>query len=207
MDEVFGRDRIGPPGCGLKDATYVPPPADEMTACLDALERFLDYNTMPPLIHAALAHTQFEATREQHYAHLLAVTREGAWSRWLMYFLRGVRQQADDAIRRIQDIDGLVWDWRVRLAGVQSGRPEMVLLLFAGNPLWTVGGISKELGVAYTTAKRAIDRLEAAGIVSLVRAAKRNRVYCALEMLNVLEASSALGRPASKNNATLGEYM
>ena len=69
------------------------------------------------------------------------------------------------------------------------------------------GRISKELGVAYTTAKRAIDRLETAGIVSLVRAAKRNRVYCALEMLNVLEASSALGRPASKNNATLGEYM
>ena len=170
---------IGPPGCGLKDATYVPPPADEMTGCLDALERFLHDDTMPPLIHAAFAHAQFEAihpfldgngrigrllitllivqrdvlpspllylsayfeaTREQYYAHLLAVTREGAWDRWLMYFLRGVQQQADDAMRRIQDIDGLVEDWRGRLAGVQSGRPEMVLRLFAGNPLWTVGG-------------------------------------------------------------------
>ena len=161
--------------------------------------------TIPsPLLYLS---AYFETTREQYYAHLLAVTREGAWDRWLMYFLRGVRQQADDAIRRIQDIDGLVEDWRGRLAGVQSGRPEMVLRLFAGNPLWTVGGISKDLGVAYTTAKRAIDRLEAAGIVSLVRAAKRNRVYCALEMLNVLEASSALGRPASKTSAALGEYM
>ena len=32
---------IGPPGCSLTDASHVPPPADELMACLDALERFL----------------------------------------------------------------------------------------------------------------------------------------------------------------------
>ena len=67
--------------------------------------------------------------------------------------------------------------WREALTGVQSGRPEQVLRLFVGNPFRTVSGVAKELDVAYTTARRAIDRLEEAGIVSLVGAARRNRVY------------------------------
>lgn len=59
-----------------------------------------------------------------------------------------------------------------------------------------MGGIAKELGVAYTTARRVIDRLKAVSIVSLVGVAKGNRVYCAQEMLEVLEAPHAAGRTA-----------
>lgn len=117
--------------------------------CLGALERFLRDDTLPPLVHAGLAHTQceaihlfldghgrvgrllitlllvqreilpspplylsayFGATREEYYAHLLAVTREGAWKRWPAYFLRGVQIQAEDAIERMGEIDGLFED-------------------------------------------------------------------------------------------------
>ena len=95
-------------------------------------ERFLHDDTLPPLVHAGLAHAQFEAihpfldgngrvgrllitlllvereilpspllylsayfesSREDYYAHLLAVTQEGAWERWLAYFLRGVQSR------------------------------------------------------------------------------------------------------------------
>ena len=52
---------IGPAGCTLNDATYVPPPPSELMACLDAWERFLYDDALPPLVHAALAHSQFEA--------------------------------------------------------------------------------------------------------------------------------------------------
>ena len=201
---------------------------------------FLNDDSLPPLVHAGLAHAQFEAihpfldgngrvgrllitlllvereilpspllylsayfeaSREEYYAHLLAVTQEGAWERWLSYFLRGVQVQAEDAINRMEEIDGLFEDWREALAGVQSGRPEEVLRLFIGNPFWTAGGIAEELGVAYTTARRAIERLEAAGIVSLVGEAKRNRVYCAQEMLDVLQAPRASGRSARQDTS------
>ena len=218
---------IGPPGCGLNDARYVPPPPDELMGCLDDLELFLHEEALPTLVHAGLTHAQFEAihpfldgngrvgrllitlllvgrgilpspllylsayfeaTREEYYACLLAVTQEGAWETWLIYFLRGVRAQAEDALARIQRIDDLLVRWREQLVGAQAGRPEQVLGLFVENPFWTVGGLAKALNVAYTTARRAVDRLEAAGIVSLVGAAKRNRVYCARAMLEVLEA-------------------
>lgn len=53
---------IGPPRSTPETATYVPPPVDEMTAALDAWERFLhDRDRLPDLIQCALMHEQFEA--------------------------------------------------------------------------------------------------------------------------------------------------
>ncbi|MBS1790879.1 MAG: Fic family protein [Acidobacteria bacterium] len=53
---------IGPAGCTLVDATYVPPPVQEMEAALGNLERYLHAESeLPPLIRLALIHYQFEA--------------------------------------------------------------------------------------------------------------------------------------------------
>ena len=52
---------IGPPGCTLADASFVPPPPDRLMECLGAWESFLHEDSLPPLVHAALAHSQFEA--------------------------------------------------------------------------------------------------------------------------------------------------
>jgi len=52
---------IGPAGCTLATATFVPPPVHEMKAALDNLEGFLhDTGSLPALVHCALAHAQFE---------------------------------------------------------------------------------------------------------------------------------------------------
>ena len=53
---------IGSPGCALNEATYVPPPVEEMPACLHDLEGYLHAEpTLPPLIRIGLVHQQFEA--------------------------------------------------------------------------------------------------------------------------------------------------
>ncbi len=53
---------IGPPGCLLNDATYVPPPVEEMNQALSDWEKYLHSNPEePPLIQCALMHYQFEA--------------------------------------------------------------------------------------------------------------------------------------------------
>lgn len=51
---------IGPSGCTLKNASFVPPPPDIMHNALNQLEFFLHDEALPPLVHAALAHAQFE---------------------------------------------------------------------------------------------------------------------------------------------------
>ena len=53
---------IGPAGCRLEDAAFVPPPPDEMRVCLHAFEKYLHAPTsLPPLVRVALVHQQFEA--------------------------------------------------------------------------------------------------------------------------------------------------
>ena len=52
---------IGPPGCTLDQATFVPPPVDHMHRALGDLERFLHEDGLPLLIRLAMAHYQFEA--------------------------------------------------------------------------------------------------------------------------------------------------
>lgn len=53
---------IGPVGCTLETATYVPPPVEEMISALEALEDFFYNSTqLPPLIRMGLIHYQFEA--------------------------------------------------------------------------------------------------------------------------------------------------
>jgi Fic family protein len=217
---------IGPAGCTLAEARFVPPPAAELMRCLGPWEKFLHDDSLPPLIHAALAHSQFEAihpfidgngrvgrllitlqlvakgvlplpllylsaffeaTREEYYTRLLAVTEKGEWEEWLAYFLRGVAQQSEDALRRIQRIDDLLREWRERIAKAPSRLPGKTIEFFAENPFWTVKKLAERLNVAFTTAQRAIDRLERAGIVTLTVEAKRNRVYCARAILEILE--------------------
>lgn len=52
---------IGPAGCTLATASYVPPPFAEVPQALGDLERFLHRDDdLPPLVKIALAHVQFE---------------------------------------------------------------------------------------------------------------------------------------------------
>ena len=51
---------IGPAGCTLENATFVPPSPDDLPDAFGALERFLNDSEQPPLVVAGLAHAQFE---------------------------------------------------------------------------------------------------------------------------------------------------
>lgn len=52
---------IGPGGCTLNEATFVPPPPDAVPQAMSDLERFLhEKDDLPVLIKVGLAHVQFE---------------------------------------------------------------------------------------------------------------------------------------------------
>lgn len=52
---------IGPTGCSLREASYVPPNPDDMMEALNALELYLHVpDELDPLIRASLIHYQFE---------------------------------------------------------------------------------------------------------------------------------------------------
>lgn len=52
---------VGPGGCTLREAVFVPPPPDIVPEAMGALERFLhEDTTLPLLVKIGLAHSQFE---------------------------------------------------------------------------------------------------------------------------------------------------
>src|SRR5438093_11089663 len=59
--QPVGSAAARPPGSTLASATYGPPPPDQLMQCLGPWETFLHDENLPPLVHAALVHSQFEA--------------------------------------------------------------------------------------------------------------------------------------------------
>ena len=129
----------------------------------------------------------FESTRDQYYTNLRAITEEGNWQRWLEYFLQGVARQAEDAISRSERINKKLAQWRKQVAGSSTKTPLLVIDLLATNPFLTVKKVAKELKIAFTTAQRAIEKLEKMSIVKEVTQAKRDRTYCAKVILDILD--------------------
>lgn len=222
---------IGPPGCTLANATYVPPPPDRLMECLGAWERALRDHRHPPLVHAALVHYQFEAihpfidgngrvgrllitlllverqvlptpllylsaffeaTRNEYYRRLLSVSRESDWDAWLQYFLNGVARQAEDALGRATRITRLLTRWRKTVAGGATKNAVLLLDVVAENPFLTIKTAAKRLGVAFTTAQRAVDSLRRSKVLVERSNAKRDRVFCAQALLDILEEPARL---------------
>ena len=133
----------------------------------------------------------FEATRRDYYELLSAVSARGDWESWLIYFLNGVARQSEDALSRAERINKLLERWRLEASKTTGGPPSLVPLklvdMLASNPFLTVKKAATQLGVAFTTAQRGIDRLEKAGVLRRVSEAKRDRVYCAKQIFDILE--------------------
>lgn len=134
----------------------------------------------------------FEAARRDYYEGLRGVSARGAWQDWLEYFLLGVARTSEDALNRAARINDLLVDWRNKLAGQSTTTPLRLVELLAANPFLTITGASSQLNLAFTTAQRAIERLEQHGIVQKVSDAKRDRVYCARALLDILEEPAHL---------------
>ena len=134
----------------------------------------------------------FEATRLEYYTRLHAVSKEGDWENWILYFVNGVARQSEDAVDRAAHILETLDAWRLRVADLSSGTPVRVLDLLAGNPFVTAKRVSEQLGVARTTAARAIERLVSLGILTQSGDRRRDRAYCAQALLDVLEAPAKL---------------
>jgi Fic family protein len=134
----------------------------------------------------------FEASRREYYDRLRGVSERGAWSEWLEYFLRGVARTSEDALSRATRINRMLTQWQERVSGESSTTPSRVVQLLGENPFLTIRRAADKLGVAFTTAQRAIERLERSGILKPVSEAKRDRVFCAQALLDVLEEPAKL---------------
>ncbi len=95
-------------------------------------------------------------------------------------------------LSRVARINQLLTRWRRNLAGTGTTNAMLLIDIFAENPFITIKGVAKRLDVAFTTAQRAIDSLRAAKIVTETSETKRDRVFCAQQVLLILEEPARL---------------
>jgi Fic family protein len=128
----------------------------------------------------------FNTRRSAYVDHLLAVSQRGEWESWLLFFLRGVQSQADEAHERANLLVDLREEYQQRYQNERSGNIlELVMQLFE-EPYLDVNTAAEWLDVEYSTANRLVSRLEDDGILEELTGRERNRFYRASEIFRLI---------------------
>ncbi len=115
---------IGPAGCTLRTATFVPPPPHELSRALGELERFLHGDDAPPrLVQVGLAHAQFETIhpfldgngRVGRLLITFLLMEKGLLSRPVLYLSHFFKRERAEYYNRLQAVRD-AGDWEGWLA-------------------------------------------------------------------------------------------
>ena len=145
----------------------------------------MSWNLLPqPLLYLS---AYFEHYRRDYYDLLLAVSRRGAWESWLVYFLRGVTYQSQDALQRGPALLSLYERYRqlYQAAGKIQGTVDLIFK----NPYHvTAKTIIAGLGVSSPTAYSYLALLVKDGILEQLTPRQKGRVYAANAVKQIIEA-------------------
>ena len=124
-----------------------------------------------------------------HYADLLLeVSRKGAWRDWITFFLRAIERQSAETLVRIDKLLALRADWLKRAKPARSSSsPQKLIDALFRFPATTVGQAQGLLGVTPRGAKLNIEKLVEQGILHEATGQRRNRVFTASEILEIIE--------------------
>ena len=133
----------------------------------------------------------FERDRQKYYDELFNTSVTGDWERWVRYFLEGVCRETDDTLARIRRIRQLQQELRDRLHNRNESANGLRLLdsLFA-HPAVTVPEASRLLGISDPGARRVLNRLVDAGILT-VFGHTWPRIYLAEGLLHEIDGPIA----------------
>jgi predicted HTH transcriptional regulator len=101
--------------------------------------------------------------------------------------LNGIALQTEDVLSRAERINDLLNKWKMKVASSASNIPVLIVQYFAVNPYLTTNRITEELKIAYSTAQRGVLKLEEMKIIKQINNSKRDKIYCATEILAILE--------------------
>lgn len=128
-----------------------------------------------------------EDHRQDYYDLLQRTRTHGEWSAWLRFFLTGVAEMAQDAMRRARALMELREKYRKRLAD----KPRALALLdeLFVNPYVTVARAQQVLEVSNPTARQAVGLLQKHRMLKEVSGRQWGKLYLAQPILEAIEKS------------------
>jgi Fic family protein len=138
-----------------------------------------------PLLYLSL---YFKQHRESYYDLLQRVRTEGDWESWLLFFLSGVYDTANQAVQTSRRILELFQNDQVRIetSGRSLATTLRVYKLLQSMPLITIPKASQETTLSIPTVTAALTRLEDWRIVREVTNRRRDKLYSYEEYIHLL---------------------
>lgn len=164
---------IGPGGCTLANATFVPPPPHEVPGALSDLERFLhDGAGLPPLIQVGLAHARFETIhpfldgngRVGRLLITFLLTEKRLLSKPVLYLSHYIKQHRSEYYERLQavrdagDWEGWLGFFLEGVVRVSREAAQTAAAILRMREAFRAR-ITEELGRAAANGQRVMDRL------------------------------------------------
>ena len=128
-----------------------------------------------------------EQNRAEYYARLLAVSTEADWRGWLTFFLKGVAEQAGDAVRRSRELRDLHESYRQQLQEERaSGNTLLMVDFLFERPVVTHRSAAQRLGISTEGARLILQRLAEEELVE-IRRYSWPMTYVAHEVIEILQ--------------------
>lgn len=131
----------------------------------------------------------FEENRDEYIDRMRAVSQEGAWTEWVVFFLKGLAEQAARKCAEIEKIQQLYEDMRIRFHEVLSSKDYLAAVNFVfESPVFRSNRFTIKTGLSKPTATRFLRLLKDEGLLRVVQpgAGRRPTMYAFEPLLEAL---------------------
>jgi len=131
----------------------------------------------------------FKRHREIYYELLQKVRTGGAWEEWLLFFLEGVEETAEEAVSTATQILEIFAADRgqIESLGRPAGNALRVHSLLQRKPVVSIAAAANELNLTAPTVRSAIDNLQKIGLVRETTGKRRDRLFVYSRYLDILQ--------------------
>jgi Fic family protein len=143
----------------------------------------LDY----PLLYLS---EYFERHRDEYIDHLYTVSQRGAWREWILFVLRAIERQANDAFTRSRDLLAARQHLRAQYQARRSGHILTVVDRLFERPTTTYQDVVDLTGVAFNTARTIVQGLVSDGVLVEATGGRRNQVFFAPQIYAAIIGTS-----------------
>lgn len=138
-----------------------------------------------PILYLSLF---FKANRQTYYDLLGEVRTTGNWEAWIEFFLRGVKETADQAVTAARRIIALMDEDRRKIEGL--GRPAASVLRVhqyaQTHPILSIASTAEQIGITFPTVASSIEHMQRLGIMQETTGRQRHRLYTYQSYLDIL---------------------
>jgi Fic family protein len=130
----------------------------------------------------------FKANRQQYYDHLQNIRKDGDFESWIKFFLIGVEETSNAAVKTAKDIINLFAKDSKIIETSNKCTPAILAIYkyLQKSPITSTSKIKEECGISLPTIIRNLENLENLGIAQEITKKERHKIFIYKQYLEIL---------------------